>query len=82
METYIKDSLTAGLIHPPSSPVGAGFFFVCQELHLITSAFELLQGATVFPKLDLRNASNLIRIKEQTNGRKPSTPPWDILSIW
>uniref|UniRef100_A0A671X748 Gypsy retrotransposon integrase-like protein 1 n=1 Tax=Sparus aurata TaxID=8175 RepID=A0A671X748_SPAAU len=28
METYINNSLAAGLIRPSSSPVGAGFFFV------------------------------------------------------
>lgn len=28
MEKYISESLAAGLIHPSSSPVGAGFFFV------------------------------------------------------
>lgn len=28
METYIAESLATGLIHPSSSPVGAGFFFV------------------------------------------------------
>ena len=33
-------------------------------LPLISSAFELLQGATVFTKLDLRNAYHLDRIKE------------------
>lgn len=33
-------------------------------LPLITSAFELLQGATVFIKLDLRNAHHLVRIRE------------------
>lgn len=31
---------------------------------LMSSAFEVLQGAKVFTKLDLRNAYNLIRIKE------------------
>lgn len=33
-------------------------------LPLISSAFELLQGATVFSKLDLRNAYHLVRIRE------------------
>ncbi|CAM4349732.1 unnamed protein product [Leuciscus chuanchicus] len=33
-------------------------------LPLMASAFELLQGAKVFTKLDLRNACHLIRIKE------------------
>ncbi|CAK6976493.1 hypothetical protein LDENG_00158670%2C partial, partial [Scomber scombrus] len=33
-------------------------------LPLMSSAFELLQGATVFSKLDLRNAYHLVRIRE------------------
>jgi len=33
-------------------------------LPLISSAFELLQGATIFSKLDLRNAYHLVRIKD------------------
>ncbi len=33
-------------------------------LPLISSAFELLQGTTVFSKLDLRNAYHLVRIRE------------------
>ena len=33
-------------------------------LPLIASAFELLEGATVFTKLDLRNAYHLVRIRE------------------
>lgn len=33
-------------------------------LPLISSAFELLEGATVFTKLDLRNAYHLVRIRE------------------
>lgn len=33
-------------------------------LPLITSAFEPLQGATIFTKLDLRNAYHLVRIRE------------------
>ena len=31
---------------------------------LISSAFELLRGATIFTKLDLRNAYHLVRIRE------------------
>ena len=33
-------------------------------LPLLASAFELLHGATVFTKLDLRNAYHLVRIRE------------------
>ncbi|XP_029318573.1 uncharacterized protein LOC115028841 [Cottoperca gobio] len=33
-------------------------------LPLMTAAFELLQGATVFTKLDLRNAYHLVRVRE------------------
>ncbi|KAJ8280119.1 hypothetical protein GJAV_G00050750 [Gymnothorax javanicus] len=43
MEKYVEESLAAGIIHPSSSPAGAGFFF----------------GATIFTKLDLRNAYHL-----------------------
>ena len=87
METYIHNSLAAGLIRPSSSPAGAGFFFVGKKdgslrpcidyrglnditvknrypLPLLSSAFELLQGATVFTKLDLRNAYHLVRMRE------------------
>uniref|UniRef100_A0A8D3E3V3 Gypsy retrotransposon integrase-like protein 1 n=1 Tax=Scophthalmus maximus TaxID=52904 RepID=A0A8D3E3V3_SCOMX len=87
MDTYINDSLAAGIIRPSSSPAGAGFFFVGKKdktlrpcidyrglnditiknrypLPLISSAFELLQGATIFTKLDLRNAYHLVRIRE------------------
>ena len=87
METYIKDSLAAGIIRPSSSPVGAGFFFVSKKdrslrpcidyrglnnitiknkypLPLINSAFEPLQKATIFSKLDLRNAYHLVRIRQ------------------
>ncbi|XP_075894338.1 uncharacterized protein LOC142896522 [Nelusetta ayraudi] len=87
METYINDSLAAGIIRPSSSPAGAGFFFVVKKdttlrpcidyrglnditvknrypLPLISSAFELLEGATFFTKLDLRNAYHLVRIRE------------------
>ncbi len=87
MEKYIDSSLTTGIIHPSSSPAGAGFFFAnknnktlcpCMDYHglnditiknryplpIISSVFELLQGAKTFTKLDLRNAKyNLVRIR-------------------
>lgn len=34
-------------------------------LPLLSSAFDLIQGATVFIKLDLRNAYHLVRIREE-----------------
>lgn len=83
METYITDSLAAGLIRPSSSPMGAGFFFVSKKdktlrpcidyrglnditvknkypLPLLDSAFTPLHQATIFSKLDLRNAYHLV----------------------
>lgn len=41
----------------------------CYPLPLISSAFELLQTATVFTKLDIRNAYHLIRIRDQVEDR-------------
>ncbi len=87
MERYIQDSLVAGIIHPSSSPAGAGFFFVKKKdgslrpcidyrglndimvknfysLPLMSSAFKLLQEATIFTKLDLRSAYHLVQIRE------------------
>ncbi len=86
MEKYISDSVAAKLIRP-SSPAGAGLFFVEKKdgslhpcidyrglnsitvkytyhLPLMSSAFERLQGASLFTKLDLRNAYHLVRIRE------------------
>lgn len=87
MNKYINDALSAGIIRPSSSSVGAGFFFVEKKdgslwpcidyrglnditvknrypLPLITTAFENLQGATIFSKLDLHNVYHLVRIHE------------------
>ncbi len=50
-------------------------------LPLMATAFELLQGTTIFTKLDLRNAYNLVRSGRGTNGRRRSTPLQGITSI-
>lgn len=47
METYIWDSLAAGLIQPSSSPVGAEFFFL-----------EKKEGS-LCPCIDYRSLSNI-----------------------
>lgn len=87
MDTYIKESVAAGIIRASTSPAGAGFFFVEKKdgglrpcidyrglnkitvrnrypLPLMATAFELLQGASIFTKLDLRNAYHLVRIRQ------------------
>ncbi len=87
MDTYIKESLAAGIIRTSTSPAGVGFFFVGKKdgglrpcidyrglnkitvrnrypLPLMATAFELLQEASFFTKLDLRNAYHLMRIRQ------------------
>ncbi|KAL0195007.1 hypothetical protein M9458_008579, partial [Cirrhinus mrigala] len=73
MEEYIKEALDSGFIRPSTSPAAAGFFFVRLNnitvkfrypLPLVPSALEQLREATIYTKLDLRSAYNLIRIKE------------------
>ena len=44
-------------------------------LPLISSAFELLQYATIFSKLDLRNAYHLVRIREGDEWKTAFNPP-------
>ena len=105
METYLRESLAAGLIRPSSSPLGAGAFFVKKKdgslrpcidywglnrimvrnkytLPLLNTAFELLQGAHIFTKLDLRNAYHLVQLGKGTSGRRGLTPTWGTISIW
>ena len=51
-------------------------------LPLMASAFELLQGATVFTKLDLRNAYHLVRIREGDEWKTAFNTPsghWEYL---
>ncbi len=50
-------------------------------LPLMSSAFERLQGASIFTKLDLRNAYHLVRIREG-DGRPRLIPPEGTLNIW
>ena len=105
MENYLSESLAAGIIHPSSSPTGAGFFFVGKKdgslrpcidyrgineitiknrypLPLMTTAFELLQGTTIFNKLDLRNTYHLVRIREGDEWKTAFNTPmghWEYL---
>lgn len=67
MDTYIGGSLAAGFIARPcarASTTGTQRHNGEEPLPLISSAFEPLQGATVFSKLDLGNAYHLVRIRE------------------
>ena len=51
-------------------------------LPLMNSAFDLLQGATIFTKLDLRNAYHLVRIKEGDEWKMAFNTPtghWEYL---
>ncbi|KAI3357242.1 hypothetical protein L3Q82_015694, partial [Scortum barcoo] len=51
----------------------------CYPLPVISSAFELLQQAKIFTKLDLRNTYHLVRIREGDEG---STLLMDTTNIW
>ncbi len=87
MDTYIKESLAAGIIRASTSLARVGFFFLGKKdgdlrpcidyrglnkitvrnrypLPLMATAFELLQGASIFTKLDLCNAYHLVRIRQ------------------
>ncbi len=51
-------------------------------LPLMSSAFELLQGAAIFTKLDLCNAYHLVRIREGDEWKTAFNTPTGTLSIW
>ena len=44
-------------------------------LPLMNSAFESLQGATIFSKLDLHNAHHLVHIREGDEGKTAFNTP-------
>ncbi len=56
MEDSGRVSITGHLIR--------SLFGIATPLPLMASAFELLQGASIFSKLDLRNAYHLVRIQQ------------------
>ncbi len=51
-------------------------------LPLMSSAFEILQGAKVFTKLDLRNAYHLVRIKEGDEWKTAFNTPIGHFEYW
>ena len=50
-------------------------------LPLMDTAFDLLQGATIFTKLDLRNAYHLVRIKEGDEWKTAFNTPMGALGV-
>ncbi len=72
MEEYIEEDLQQGYIPPSTFPAASSFFFVakkdgglwpCIDYRSLNN-LEHLRGATIFTKLELRSAYNLIRIRE------------------
>ena len=51
-------------------------------LPLLNTAFERLRGATIFTKLDLRNAYHLVRIREGDEWKTGFITPRGIMSTW
>ena len=51
-------------------------------LPLMDTMFDLLQGATIFNKLDLRNAYHLVRIKEGDEWKTAFNTPPDTGNTW
>lgn len=74
MDSFINDSLAVGLIHPSSSPAGAGFFSVSKDRSLRPcivycdfNCITMLQESTIFTKLDLHNTYHLLHTRVEWN---------------
>ena len=89
MEKYLSEPLAAGIIRPSFSPAGAGKkdgslrpCIIYQGINLMNTAFDLLQGATIFTKLVLRNAYHLVHIREGDEWKTAFNTPtghWEYL---
>ncbi|KAL0187405.1 hypothetical protein M9458_019075, partial [Cirrhinus mrigala] len=66
-----------GSLHPSINYRGLNDITVnnSHPLPLMSSAFELLQGATIFTKIDLRNAYHLVRIREGSEWKTAFNTP-------
>lgn len=51
-------------------------------LPLMSLAFKLLQGVTIFMKLDLRNAYHLVRIREGDKWKTAFNTPTGLVVEW
>ncbi len=60
-----QETISFYIFQSPFTPIVLGHPWLTQHnVVIMSSAFEILQGAKIFTKLDLRNAYHLVRIKE------------------
>ncbi|MBW0553096.1 hypothetical protein O181_092811 [Austropuccinia psidii MF-1] len=78
LRSYISENVEKGFIWPSSSSTGAPVFFVkkkygglrlCVDYHKLKAVtrrnkYPVFNGSSIFSKIDLRGAYNLLRIKE------------------